>query len=216
MLLNHPIYSLISRIESDLASYYGFDVTAKASDCLLPLRETTSGNAHRGRMLVLTEGDEVMLGIEFSSSVAQAAEDWLNPTQVITGSMVSALLVVIEEVSHFQLLTQRASLDLSVTQLELEWQAEVDKLVLLPDLVAEKGARIAKLGLRRVLTSSFTLQEDLSVEDSARYIEATRFLTRLLGSAHLLNADMKDPELRAWLRKLYRMSWNNKTTAIAA
>ncbi|NDE14720.1 hypothetical protein EBZ80_07305 [bacterium] len=214
--MDHKISPLICRIESILASYYGLDVILKASDCLLPVVQDTTGEPHQGRVLVLTEGEELMLGIEFSSSVADSLQRWFTPGQVIGGNAIAALLVVIEEVSHFQLLAQRASRDLPVTQLELEWQAEVDKLVVLPELVEERGARITTMGLCHALSSSFTLREGMSAEDSLRYLEATRYFTRLVSSANLSSHDVRDPQVRTWLRRLYRMSWNNKTTAIAA
>jgi len=214
--MDHQISPLICRIESILASYYGFDVILKTSDCLLPIVRDTAGESHQGRVLVLTEGEELMLGIEFSSSVADALQRWFNPEHVINGNAIVALLVVIEEVSHFQLLTQRASRDLPVTQLELEWQAEVDKLVVLPELVEDRGARIAPMGLCHMLSNSFTLREGMSAEDSLRYLEATRYFTRLVSGANFSSHDMQDPQVRTWLRRLYRMSWNNKITAIAA
>jgi hypothetical protein len=47
-------------------------------------------------------------------------------------------------------------------------------------------------------------------------MEATRYFSQLLRSATMANPDMTDPAIKSRLRDLYRMSWNAKSTAIAA
>lgn len=210
------ISELVQRIESILESYYGFDAVAHASDCLMAHENSAHVETHTGRLLVLSEDDQVFVGIEFSPSVVDDATSAFDPGRRVSASNIAAMLIVIEEVSHFHLLTQRVVHGLSVTQLELEWQAEVDKLVVLPALISGTGTRIAPLGLRRALIGSFKLRDGLSQQESFRYMEATRYFSQLLRSATMANPDMTDPAIKSRLRDLYRMSWNAKSTAIAA
>lgn len=167
---------------------------------------------HHGRLLVLCERSDIFVGIEFSTSMIHATTELPREHP----RHVAALLVAIEEVSHFHLLTQRAFHGLAVTKLELEWQAEVDKLVVLPQLLSGSGSKVVMKALRHALGHSFKLQAGLSPEEVHRYLEATRYVETLLEGKTLRSLELYKPALRSKLRELYRMSWAEKTTTIAA
>ncbi len=211
---------LTARIERILAEYYGFEIVLSASDCLLTLEQGEPEAAPAGEMLVAQE-DDLYVGLKFTRSTVEQAVIYeeLDP---FTSRRIAALLVIIEEVSHFHLLTQRAQFDLATTRLEMEWQAEVDKLIVLPELVGECGARVVLRGLRHFIVLGFKLRDGLSLEDSLRYREATYYFEQFWQEklapqiSHGVDFGMREPAVRGKLRELYRLPWSEKTAIIAA
>ena len=211
---------LTARIEGILASYYGFEIELSACDCLLAPEPDDRTAAPFGALLVAQE-DGLYVGLKFNQCTLEQAVVF-DESEPYTPHRINALLVIIEEVSHFHLLTQRARSDLATTQLELEWQAEVDKLIILPELVGESGGRVLLPGLRHFLVLGFKLCDGLSPEETMRYREATRYLDLFwqkklaLPISRGMDFGMREPTVKATLRKLYRLPWSAKTTIIAA
>ena len=96
------------------------------------------------------------------------------------GSALSLDLVcqVVEGVSHFLLLAERARRELPTTQLELELQAEVDKLVLL-GVVTGPLTRSRFARLRQRLFDDVRFVEQANHERGQRYRLANRLAARL-------------------------------------
>lgn len=237
MATQEKFQGLISRIETILASYYGFEIELGAGDCLLPLTPDNPAdpNADPTGTLFVTQDDELYLGLGFSKGAADHAVLFEGLAQTGThtelkSKTIAALLVVIEEVSHFHLVSQRALLDLPTTRLELEWQAEIDKMIVLPNLIGTTGARVILRGLRHFLVNKFTLRTGLSDEESSRYEVATRFFDRAwrdellplmaAGPGAGIGTDfgtaMMNPKIKKRLREFYRMSWSSKASVLAA
>lgn len=211
---------LAARIEEILAAYYGFEIEISAGDCLLALEPSEPDASPWGEMLAAEEGD-LYVGLKFNQATVDHAVVY-EESEPFSSRRIAALLVIIEEVSHFHLLTQRAQFDLATTQLELEWQAEVDKLIVLSQLVEERGARVILRGLHHFIVLGFKIREGLSPDEIVRYQEATRYfdlfwrdkLAPLLAQG--VDFGMRKPDVRATLRELYRLPWSEKKTIIAA
>jgi len=211
---------LTARIEGILAAYYGFEIEISAGDCLLALEPSEPDASPWGEMLAVQE-DELYVGLKFNQATVDHAVVY-EESEPFSSRRIAALLVIIEEVSHFHLLTQRAQFNLETTQLELEWQAEVDKLIVLSELVEERGARIILRGLHHFIVLGFKIREGLSPDEIVRYQEATRYfdlfwrdkLAPLLTQG--IDFGMRKPDVRATLRELYRLPWSEKKTIIAA
>jgi hypothetical protein len=119
------------------------------------------------------------------------------------------LCQIIEGVSHFVYVADRAARDQSTTQLELELQAEVDKYVVISStrpLDAKGSAQ-----LRRSLYEHATFTDHEGTEEGARYrlanAAAQRFVRRL---EQEFLAKRKMPELRQTLRNFYQMGLAEK------
>jgi hypothetical protein len=85
---------------------------------------------------------------------------------------------LIEAVSHFLFLSERARIELPTTQLELEIQAEVDKFVVLSPAA---GAAATSLGdLHRWLYDEVRFLDAPESEQGARYRLANRLAARYL------------------------------------
>lgn len=217
------VRAIIQQIEGRLASYYDLSLGFDAGNFLLPLVPAEKDEPPGGRLLVLTE-DTLFLGVEINETAAEGIKN-ISPGSKINSQQLSALAVVIEEISHFHLVVQRANAGLETSKLELEWQGEVDKLVVLAHFSGGGNFAATLHRLHNILSGSFRVRTDLPAEDALRYAEAThyfeclwfRHLKPAITSAIAGNMSPLDhPEVRAHLRQLYRKSWQQKVEVLAA
>jgi hypothetical protein len=107
---------------------------------------------------------------------------------------------VTEGVSHFLLLFRRAARDEEVSMLELEAQAEVDKVVT-ASLVLGGSADASRRARERLLRGA-TLAEGLSADEHERYTLAGRFADRYCARLEQLrDVAARLTELRAFYRQ---------------
>jgi hypothetical protein len=120
------------------------------------------------------------------------------------------LCQIIEGVSHFVYLADRARGDREATQLEMELQAEVDKYVILAGTLGELDERTSSL-LRARLYDAVTFEHDEGTELGERYrianALASRFVFRL---ERVYVRPQRFPELHEELRRFYRMGQEEK------
>ena len=110
--------SLPARIQAELCQMYGIPEAPPVEDFIQPIEES----AEEGREVLFVREDED--GVSIALHLPRAALEQRSPP-------FDLLCQVVEGVSHFLYLAERARRELPVTQLELELQAEVDKYVLL-------------------------------------------------------------------------------------
>jgi hypothetical protein len=126
------------------------------------------------------------------------------------------LCQIIEGVSHFVYLADRARAERETTQLELELQAEVDKFVVLAAWLGEPDLS-ASATLRRRLYENVSYAHDEATEDGDRYrlanSRAHTFVRRL--ERDFLSA-RRWAEMRAALRRFYRMGQEEKLRVATA
>lgn len=109
--------SLPARIQAALEGTYGLPEAPSVEDFIRPL----DASDDEGREVLFVREDED--GVSLSLHLPRAALEAKNPP-------FDLLCQVVEGVSHFLYLAERARRELPATQLELELQAEVDKYVL--------------------------------------------------------------------------------------
>lgn len=108
--------TLPARVQERLARTYGIDGTPLVDDFIQP----TEGPA-REALFIRHDGDAIEVALRL-------------PREAIDGGRAPSfdeICQVVEGVSHFLYVAERARRELPATQLELELQAEVDKYVLL-------------------------------------------------------------------------------------
>ncbi len=108
--------SLPARIQAQICHTYGLEEAPSVEDFIQP------NDDEAGREVLLVR--EVEDGVEMALHLPRAAFEERAPS-------FDELCQIVEGVSHFLCLAERARRELPVTQLELELQAEVDKYVLL-------------------------------------------------------------------------------------
>lgn len=130
----------------------------------------------RERVLVREAEDALEIAVELPAEALQGAGG------------LDALCQLVEGVSHFVLLVERARRALATTQLELELQAELDKFALLASLDAQPASRGRFVALHRQLFDEATFHDPAGTEPGDRYRLAHRLAARLcwrLGREHL-------------------------------
>jgi hypothetical protein len=132
---------------------------------------------------------------------------------VTTDDDLDPLCQIIEGVSHFVYLAERARRDREATQLELELQAEVDKYVILASALGKLEERTsARLRARLYETVSFEHAEGTELGDRYRIANAlaARFVFRL---ERVYVRPQRFRELHRELRRFYRMGQEEKLRA---
>ena len=128
----------------------------------------------------------------------------------VDGASLDPLCQIIEGVSHFVYLADRASLEREATQLELELQAEVDKYVILASALQDFDVRTSRR-LRERLYDDVSFVHDANTVEGERYrmanVCARRFTGRLERD-YVTRARFR--ELQGELRRFFHMGQNEK------
>lgn len=166
-------------LQRKLERFYALEEAPDVSDfvrlCEAPARET---------LLVRESADELELALVLP---ANAAND-------------DGYLQLVEGVSHFVYLAERARTNLPATRLELELQAEVDKFVVLAGASAALTRRRAR-SLHERLYARVRFLHDAGTEDGDRYRLANELAARFVARI----CDHAEPTLpRGALRRFYR------------
>jgi hypothetical protein len=194
--------SLAKRVQAALERLYQLE----AGMDLAPFIRKAEGD-EREALLVRENAESMELSLrvpELSQARAFDLED---------GGSLDALCQIIEGVSHFVYLTNRAEAQRETTQLELEVQAEVDKYVVLSasvgDLTEARSRRVRERLFERV-----TYVHNAHTDEGQRYRAANdcarRFARRL---EREFIAPCRFGELHSELRRFYRMGQADKLRA---
>ena len=138
-----------------------------------------------------------------------------DPAAALGAGLLDDLCKVIEGLSHFNYVAWRASRDRSVTLLELELQAEVDKFVSTMQLAREKGDTELMRGLHARLFDNPRFHDHLSRRQLERYRAASEYAARFC-QALVPRLRGCGEDLLPELRRFYRMSLGDKISHIHA
>jgi hypothetical protein len=170
---------------------------------------------HSGETLLLREDEQ---GIALSLYLDEALLDRLkagDPAAALRSGMLNDLCKVIEGLSHFNYVAWRASRERSVTLLELELQAEVDKYVSTMQMAREQQDIELLNRLHGHLFDNARFHDHLSRRQLERYREASEYAARFCQALEprLLGPDQ---DVLPELRRFYRMSLGDKISYIRA
>lgn len=171
-------------------------------DFLVDAEEVARHTARAARewVLVREREGEVDIGV-YVAAEDLARIEAMHPAEAVTVALPE-YCAVLEGISHFILLFRRASRDETVSLLELETQAEVDKYVTASLHVAPRSPADATQ-LKRRLFGEARLADGLTEAERERYTAAGRLAERYC--VHLDRLGSVDARL-AELRRFYRMS----------
>ena len=128
---------------------------------------------------------------------------------------LTAFMLALEGVSHFHYLCWNASFDKSVTLLELELQAEVDKYVTALMLLGAQGSRLESNIIHQRLFDQIHFRDDLQVEQLTRYQRANHYAAKYCRAlSENYPAAGNQPSFINELRRFYRLSQNEKIRRI--
>lgn len=164
----------------------------------------------------MNSAEEVGLALYIDPDVMAALRSD-DPWECLHGGNLQHFCIALEGVSHFVLLTWRGMAGGSVSPLELELQAEVDKFLSAWLLLGEQGAHWEPAGrlLLRWLFGSYALRESVVGDEADRYVVASRAaesFCRQLVERHARRADTEG--LKTDARKFYRRGLTDKLRPI--
>lgn len=148
--------SLPTEIQRQLCLYYGLDGVPDVAAFI-----DARPHVLRERVLVVEEGDGAEVRVELPAAA-------LGPDPSL-----DLVCQVVEGVSHFVLIAERARCELPTTHLELELQAEVDKFLLL-GVLPEPLPALDRARLRYRLFEAVRFSHEAGTESGDRYRLANR------------------------------------------
>ena len=189
--------ALAGRIQRGLEALYRLDRTADVDAFV-----THADEGQREALLVRESED----GLELQLRIPRLGDASVD----VDGASLDPLCQIIEGVSHFVYLADRASLEREATQLELELQAEVDKYVILASALQDFDVRTSRR-LRERLYDDVSFVHDANTVEGQRYrmanVCARRFTGRLERD-YVTRARFR--ELQGELRRFFHMGQNEK------
>ena len=194
-------------VQQGLEALYRIDTALAVDDFVIDTATRDAIAPHRApreQLLVHEQDGELSLALFVDErSLANLVAN--DPRERLDDSNFQDFLYAIEGVSHFVYVAWRARAGRSVSVLELELQAEVDKWVACLTTLWREGAPPADLIAR--LFDRFQLEPGLDAVERERYLvanENARTYTRALGDRFV--AQGRIAELFTELRRFYRMS----------
>lgn len=214
---------VIHDIEAKLRSYYPLVLELHASEFLIDDQTLQSfikqmkknskiddKNQHRAGVWMFQEEclDELFLALYFSQDIVETIYEQ-SPKESLSNHNLDAYMVLVEEVSHFHLINQRCATNRQTSMLELEWQAEIDKVLITADLLQQQ---CGDPHLEALVHKSF-YQSSITHQISA-YQEANRFAAIFwqdalaAGLGRHINLD--DKPFKAFLQDYYLKNTQEK------
>lgn len=210
---------MLARLQQQLSETYQADTGHDIYDYLITdqrLARALGGDntlTASGETLLVSEDDEgLALSLYLEEEILQRLET-RDPTRQLRSDQLDDVCKVIEGLSHFTYVVWRAQKDQSVTLLELELQAEVDKYVSTMQMAREQGDADMLHALHDRIFSNYRFRDDLDHEQLERYKAATEYAARFCRRLRrrLLRSD---DEALAELRDFYRMTLGDKISHI--
>ncbi|HRI68002.1 MAG TPA: hypothetical protein PK156_27385 [Polyangium sp.] len=194
--------SLPARIQAAICRMYGLDDAPAVDDFIRPSLE-----ANAREVLLLRENED---GVEVALHLPATALDMKKTLGF------DQVCQVIEGVSHFVFLVERARRELPVTQLELELQAEVDKyVVFVHDAQRFEPHRAARVRAR--LFEAVSYLDPPGTEKGDRYRLANELAARFSGTLDERFARRgRFEQLWQALRRFYAAGQNEKINLACA
>ncbi len=193
---------LLTAIQERLSSIYALEPRLELSDFVARRSEVPGAPLDRPEQLLVRESDGEL-------ELLLVLEDQLVDGTSAKAANLDTFCVCAEGVSHLLYVARAAREDASVSQLELEVQAEVDKFALLL-LHARGGLTTSPRGVAGLigrLFGAFELRRSVvDPEEQTRYAEANRLASaycRWLAAQFVVTARLE--AMIGELRRLYRL-----------
>jgi len=199
----------INFIEDHLTDFYGFKKHSTVTNHLISRIELESllgenANSHpeyNSRAGVwFSQEDDFFIGLTFSPSLIESIEKF-DPSVSLQQNNLDAFCILIEEISHFHLILNRASTNSVISKLELEAQGEIDKLLISNLLLLSQTGKSHMAALSRVLYDN----SQIISEEKNRYELATKFAARFWNQCIEERTEIE--EIQRQLKENYRTPW---------
>ncbi len=174
--------SLLTRLQQLLQRLYAIDLDESIDDYVITdarlARILRGGESTAPEELLVAESEDALeVSLYLAPELLAAIED-ADPLERLQHRHVSPLCTLLEGVSHFLYLISRARAARSVTRLELELQAEVDKYAVLGYLLRAQRQGSLPAWLPHWLFEAVRYRADLDAEARSRYTTANAYARR--------------------------------------
>jgi hypothetical protein len=212
---------MLGKLQQQLNDTYQIDPGYDVRDFLITdprLANAISGETvltGSGETLLIAEGDDGLTMSLYLEDKILARLGSGNPVGALQNDQLDDLCKVIEGLSHFNYVVWRASRDRSVSLLELELQAEVDKFVSTMQLALIEDDAEMLNGLHGRIFDNVSFREELDSEQLDRYRAANEYAARFCSGLRerlLGNGESALSELR----RFYRLPLRDKISHIHA
>ena len=170
---------MLAELQKNLVDLYEVDHGYDVRDYLItdPLIARTLGQGalmpNTDESVLLYEDDDGLALSVYLDKQMLDRLDAADPLAHLQAEQLGDFWTVLEGVSHFNYIVWSASRDRSVTLLELEMQAEVDKFVTSSMLALEQGDSHLVKRLHALLFDRAKIKPDLNREQHERYAAAS-------------------------------------------
>lgn len=208
---------MLGELQKHLAGIYQADCGQRIADYLITDRAIAASigaqDIHESieeTVLVAQDGAGLAVSVYLDKALLSRLARG-NPLQHLKPRQLRDLSVVLEGLSHFNYLGWCAGQDKSVTLLELELQAEVDKFVATRLLAHEQNKPEITRMLHHWLFGDVSFHPSLNADERHRYETASDYAARF---CRYLGQRMDDGFGMQELRHFYRLTQSEKISHI--
>lgn len=172
--------NILDNIENQLGNLYEFKPQARVCNHIIShkelsevfgssVQEQPEFNA-KAAVWLKHDQDNFFIGIHFDEETMTTLKS-ACPLHKLSNENINSFVTVVEEVSHFHCILNRFSNNRNISKLELELQAEIDKLLLSAALLERQVGDPHFLPLARMIYNNSSV---VAKEAAYRYDTATR------------------------------------------
>lgn len=214
---------LLRDLQCLLATLYGVDIDADVRDYLVTdpgtlrrLEADGSARATAEKLLIEQGAGDLALALYLDQSLLDRLAR-MDPRQSLCGRNLADFCLALEGVSHFNYVAWNAAMDKTVTLLELEMQAEVDKYLSARVLLGAQAHSDLGGSLLGSLFDEPEFDQALSAEELGRYRDASRLAGQYCHSLESrFPAGLPRAAMLREVRTFYRWSQPAKVSHIRA
>jgi len=205
-------------IQQQMESLYAIGTTHCVTDYLIT--DCSIANALDGgrdkvsrpaeQLLLSQAADEVSLSLYIDAQVLERLQAD-NPFHHMHSGNMTDLCLVLEGISHFLYVVWSATHDRSLTPMELELQAEIDKYVAMSHMFLQQHHAPVPKNLHKWLFEKISFRKDLDQSTRKVYLDANRYAGRYcrhLEQSYFRHRSQPDPSQE--LRRFYRLNRSDK------
>ena len=211
---------ILSYLQTLLKHIYGLDVEEDVQNfvftdekILAALSDGRHWTSKRENLLIATSEDELGLSLFLEDDLLSRLKQ-MDPTNNLHEGNMNDFWAVLEGVSHFLYVVQRASGKRTFSLLELELQAEVDKYIGSVYLARQQENRILGRNLHRLLFDATDFENELNESTRKRYQDANYYASRYCWQLQQSYFNGAGAKVVQELRHFYRLPHQAKKTPI--
>lgn len=191
---------ILDQIEKRLSVMSGFENPHSAKDFVVP-------NKEKNCLLIKEENQNAEIAIYLSEAILGRFKAAEFPRDFSLEAFPD-LSVLVEELSHFNFYCAKAIEDQTVSALEMEVQAEMDKFIFALDCLEEINQKNLEHQLFEQLFETSSVGEWVGFSDKERYEEANRITKNLCG--RLLRQDLNTAARQNFSQEFFKAPMSKK------